>query len=174
MDPSGRDGVANLDLDFDEQEPDRNRLQAADALVLTDPERALREYQDLANLGSAMSLLALGLMYERGQGTVLDVSKSFEYYALASEKGSVRATFNLGRLYYNQHDFAKAEELLSVGVSKNDPRAMYWLARLYLVVKIKRKSPPQFEAFCGFSAHSPGSICQIRSTSDELTWIRED
>jgi TPR repeat protein len=89
MNALGRDGVVDLDLAFDEREPDRNRLHAADALVLTDPERALREYQDLANLGSAMSLLALGLMYERGQGTALDVSKSFEYYSLASEKGSV-------------------------------------------------------------------------------------
>jgi TPR repeat protein len=46
------------------------------------------------------------------------------------------ASVFLGRLYYNQHDFAKAEELLSVGVSKNDPRAMYWLAQLYLATSL--------------------------------------
>ena len=34
-----------------------------------------------------------------------------------------------------------------------------------LVVKIRRKSPPRSEAFCGFAAYSRGSICRIRSTS---------
>ena len=34
----------------------------------------------------------------------------------------------------------------------------------YLVVKIRRKSPPRSEPFCGFAAYSRGSICRIRST----------
>lgn len=137
---SRREGIADLDLAFDAEEPDRNRLRVADSLVSTDPARALREYQDLAQMGSTMSLLALGLMYEGGQGVVPDISKSLEYYSLASEKGSARATFNLGRLYYNQDDFERAEELFSIGVSKNDPRAMYWLAQLYRATNLHRSS----------------------------------
>jgi TPR repeat protein len=113
------------------QEPDLDRLRAADAFMLTDHERALQEYQYLAKIGSPMSMLALGLMYERGQGIAPDLSKSFEYYGLASEKGLARATFNLGRLYHNQGNYKKAEEAFLIGVFRKDPRAMHWLAMLY-------------------------------------------
>ena len=104
MNALGRDGVVDLDLAFDEREPDRNRLHAADALVLTDPERALREYQDLANLGSAMST-TLRLMYERGRAqlsmfpnhlnTTLWRLKKDQFSLWRLKKGSVRATFGL-------------------------------------------------------------------------------
>jgi len=54
----------------------------------------------LAERGSPEARLALGIMYEEGQGVLHDYEKAFQWYRQAAEDGLAAAQVRLARMYY--------------------------------------------------------------------------
>jgi TPR repeat protein len=114
-------------------EPDLDKLRSANAVLDSDPQRALAEYQALAARGSVMSLANIGYIFEEGFGVEIDLAKAEEYYTRACDAGSVSALLKLGGLFLKTRQRESAVECFSKGVRHGDPRAMYWLAYVDLM-----------------------------------------
>ncbi len=114
------------------KEPDINKLRIAHDLLACDPARAIRELRALVINGSIMSAIYLGYAYEMGFGVARDLQEAKKWYEMAYEKGSALALTQLGGLYFQQRNYAAAEQIFSRGVLMNDISSMYWLARIYL------------------------------------------
>jgi TPR repeat protein len=76
---------------------------------------ALREFRPLAEKGNAIAQLALGLMYDNGEGVPENDAEAVKWYRLGAEQGYARAQSNLGLMY------AKGR-----GVPENDAEAVKW------------------------------------------------
>ena len=114
------------------KEPDLSRLQLAYAELAKNAGVAVKILQELESQGSTMSLVYLGYAFERGIGVTQDLSRAESYYRHAHEAGSVGGTFGLGSVFLREQQYREAEQMFLLGVSKNDMRSIYWLARLYL------------------------------------------
>ncbi len=113
-------------------EPDLERLRAANAVLGSDPRHALTIFQDLEKRGSIMSLVYIGHMFENGLGVKQDLSASERYYRRAYEGGSTSGLFSLGAVYWKSGDYVRAEQMFLRGSERRDPRSLYWLACIYL------------------------------------------
>jgi len=60
---------------------------------------ALREWRPLATQGDVSAQLALGVIYENGQGVPQDSKEAAKWYRLAAEQGNANAQKNLGVMY---------------------------------------------------------------------------
>lgn len=66
-----------------------------------------KEYKDAFSIFSKLAIehnklgaqFALGMMYQKGQGTDQDIKQAIHFYKLASDQGEVNAQFNLGKIY---------------------------------------------------------------------------
>jgi uncharacterized protein len=69
------------------------------ALLNSDPARALAACQKLAREGSVLGQYTLGAMYARGQGVARDDAEAANWYRRAAEQGFAYAQYNLGFMY---------------------------------------------------------------------------
>ena len=77
-----------------------------------DDATALRLWRTLADAGNAEAQLALGAMYEFGEGVPANLAEAAKWYRKAAEQGNAEAQLNLGFLHVNgqgvSRDYAKA------------------------------------------------------------------
>lgn len=72
-----------------------------DAFNSADYDKALTEWQPLADAGDADGQYGLGMLYGNGFGVDMIDEKAIEYYNLASAQGHADAKYNLGVMYQN-------------------------------------------------------------------------
>ena len=60
---------------------------------------AFREFRALAEQGHAIAQIALGIMYDNGEGVPENDRQAVFWYRKAAEQGNARAQFNLGLMY---------------------------------------------------------------------------
>lgn len=79
---------------------------------------AFREFNPLAKEGNEFAQTSLGLMYEKGQGVLRDMTKAAHWYRKAAVKGNPIAQNRLGSLYAR-----------GAGVQEDYARSVYWFRR---------------------------------------------
>ncbi|RWA64666.1 tetratricopeptide repeat protein [Mesorhizobium sp.] len=115
-----------------EKEPDLPALRRAYDLITRDEVAAVSKLVDLANQGSQMSLVYLGNLYRRGQGSISkDAVEAERWFRKAADEGSLVGIFHLAIMYLNQERFLESESLLKEACNREYPPAIYWLGRLY-------------------------------------------
>lgn len=113
-------------------EPDIEALGSAVAVLHSDPGRAMLQFQTLEHRGSIRSLVYLGYIFETGLGVNSDLVAAEGYYRRAYEAGSTEGLFLLGALYWKLKNYKDAQKTFAIGAERNEPRSLYWLARIYL------------------------------------------
>lgn len=141
------------------EDPNHVRLQRRVALayktgrwgVAQDEAEAARLYRKAAEQGDPRAQVALGLMFEVGQGVDTDYAQALFYYRKAKEQGDVSALHSLGTMYERglgvekdlseaatyyrlaaEQGYAAAQLALSwmykqgLGVPQNDLEAAHW------------------------------------------------
>ncbi|MBZ9765500.1 hypothetical protein LB526_01825 [Mesorhizobium sp. CA6] len=79
-----------------------------------------------------MSLVYLGNLYRRGQGSISpDLGEAERWFRKAADEGLLVGIFHLAILYMNQERFVESEALLKEGSGRGYSPATYWLGRLY-------------------------------------------
>jgi TPR repeat protein len=85
---------------------------------------ALKEWQPLAESGSADAQFNVGLLYEAGQGVARSYEEAAKWFARAANQGHVKAQHNLGAMYGVgegvQRDYVRAYKWLSLCAAKGD------------------------------------------------------
>lgn len=119
-----------MSVDWD-REPDIDLLRVAYDMRKTNPSQAQAGLQQLAERGSVMSMVYLAQMYESGIGVQIDSAMAENWYKLASDRGSVLATYQLGRLLLNKHDYSSAERLFLSGLEAGYAPAIHMLGLMY-------------------------------------------
>jgi TPR repeat protein len=96
---------------------------------------AISLFQPLAEGGNASAQVALGLMYDNGQGVARDYAEAVKWYRLAADQGSADAQAALGAMYDNGHgvqqDDAEAVKWYRLAAHQADEFAQYNLGVLY-------------------------------------------
>ena len=96
---------------------------------------ALVAWEEAAARGSTDAALALGMMYDSGQGVPQSYTDAFSWYELAAEQDDPVALFNVGVLYDAGYgvaqDTAEAVSWYERAVVRGSGRAAYNLALLY-------------------------------------------
>jgi enhanced entry protein EnhC len=112
-----------------------------------DPKQAIVWYQKAADLGDGAASYQLGLFFERGVSTKVDLKKALQNYQKASDLGHEKATFELARMYQHgigvEKNYAKAGELYKKLASQDNANAQYQLALAYLNGAFGERSPEQ-------------------------------
>jgi enhanced entry protein EnhC len=95
-----------------------------------------RQYYELAaNQGDAVGQFNLGLLYEDGKGTLVQMDKAAELYRAAAEKGHVQSMVQLAGLYLKgslgKRDEAQALALYQKAAEKGDRDAQYQMGLLF-------------------------------------------
>lgn len=98
-------GLAELDLDGD---PDGAFAQAKKYYDKDDYDKSFPMFKALADVGYSRAYGYLGLAYELGEGTDVDVELMVANYEKAIEKGESWCAYRLGSYYYNKKDYTKA------------------------------------------------------------------
>ena len=84
----------------------------AEALIRTDPARAVAACRRLAGQGDAIAQYNLGLMYYNGRGILRDYAEAVRWYRKAADQGDADAQNNLGAMYHDgqgvPQDYAEA------------------------------------------------------------------
>jgi tetratricopeptide (TPR) repeat protein len=144
------------------EDPNHVRLQRWVALayktgrwgVVQNEAEAARLYRNAAEQGDPRAQVALGLMFEVGQGVGTDYTQALFYYRKAADQGHVSALHSLGTMYERgfgvkkdlceaatyyrmaaEQGYAAAQLALSwmykqgLGVPQNDLEAAYWQRR---------------------------------------------
>lgn len=104
---------------------------------------AISLFQPLADDGDASAQVALGVMYDNGQGVTRDYIQAVKWYRLAAEQGNVDGEAALGTMYDNGHgvaqDDAEAVKWYRLAAKQGDAVAQYNLGVMY---KNGRGAPP--------------------------------
>lgn len=76
----------------------------------------------------------LGVMILKGIGCDADIFKAAEFFIKSADNGNVHAAYRLGKIYLSDDlkNLELAEKYLKIAAAKDDPYAMYSLAKLYL------------------------------------------
>jgi len=113
------------------EESDRNRelIEQAWAIQVTNPAAALRIYLEAADAGSPWAMQQVGWHYRTGAGVAADFERAQDYYRRAICAGSWTATISYARLLAEQGHFETCEQLLEDGVRSDFVPAYFWLAR---------------------------------------------
>src|SRR5205823_4000343 len=88
---------------------------------------ALAELRPLAENGSALAQVALGVMYTNGQGVPQDFKEALRWYRLAANEENGGAQFNIGVMYANgkgvPQDFKEALRWYRLAAQQGETRA---------------------------------------------------
>lgn len=113
-------------------EPDLERLNKAYGLLKTDHKNAIRELKELAVMGSLLSMVHLGWVYQKGVGTDVNTAEAERWLLRAYHGGSNMGAYYLGHLYMEEKNYLSAIKVFAAGASNKYPPAMYCLAHMYL------------------------------------------
>ena len=106
-----------------------------DAVLSEDYATALREWQPLAEQGSAKAQFNLGVMYDEGQGVQQDYEAAAKWYKLAAEQGVAKAQFNLGVMYDEgqgvQQDYEVAAKWYRLAAEQWNTKAQFNLGMMH-------------------------------------------
>lgn len=132
------------------EEPDMERLAYAYGLLQTMPgPKAIRELEELAELGSLSSMVYLGCVYQHGMGTEQNITAAEAWFRCGYEHGSKLAIYYLGNLYLLKKEYLKAEEIFISGLEVGYSPAIFCLGCMYLegtgVIKQPEKARVLFE-----------------------------
>jgi TPR repeat protein len=114
-----------------EREADPQLIYQAYALQESDPAACLKQYLELAEVGSVWSMATVGYMLEQGTGTARDLVHAEEWYLRAHRAGSDYALLWLGQLYLESNRLEKATDVFRTGVDRGFAPAMFYLAWSY-------------------------------------------
>jgi len=112
-------------------EPDLEELGAAYALLRVSPANAVSRLHALAERGSVMSMIYLGDAYASGKGAIRDLDKAQKWYQQATDYGSVRAAYILGRLYLTLKRYDEARKAFKLAAARDFAPAAHILGRMY-------------------------------------------
>jgi TPR repeat protein len=116
------------DEEFRNSDPDRAKVERAQALASTDFSEARSMLEELASRGSVMAMLHLAsALANRG-----DTQEAKRWYRTAYENGSSTGLYCLAMLENGQGFVRKAEILWMEGASEDDGPSVFRLATLYL------------------------------------------
>lgn len=118
-------------VDWD-AEPDLELLRKAADGMMSGSQQAFRDLCRLAERGSLQSVMLIGYAYGQGFGVAKNPEKQISWYRVASEAGSVDASYRLGRIFTAAGNAPEAVEFYKRAISKNYTPAMYQLAMIYL------------------------------------------
>lgn len=97
---------------------------------------AIRQVHAKANSGLVSAQVALGEMYEYGNGVKQDYKKAISWYLKAAKQGAADAQTSLGLLYFSgkgvAKDFGYAFEWYKKASDQGDAFGQYLLGRMYL------------------------------------------
>ena len=96
---------------------DAEDCDIAEAVVRTEPSRAVAACRRLAEKGDAFGQNAMGTMYSLGRGVPLDYLEAVKWFQLAADQGLAGAQNNLGVMYSH-----------GLGVPQNYVLAHLWLS----------------------------------------------
>lgn len=102
-------------------------------VVYAEDEQSIEYWQQTIqdNPENARAWFNIGVLYEQGQGVKANKVKARKFYNKAIELGHAPAMFNLGSIYAQQKDYARARDLWLKAAELNVPEAQYNLAMLY-------------------------------------------
>ena len=87
-----------------------------------------------AELGDAVALNGLGVLYRHGTGVDLSYEKAYKLFSLAADRGFATAMSNLGDMYeqgqYVNRDYAKAREWYQKSLDAGNGKAEEYLKRI--------------------------------------------
>ena len=106
----------------------RQRWSEADSLLDEDPAASLAIHRELAEGGSAYSMLKLAWHYDSRTGTERNPAVAEEYYRQALCAGSWRATIGYAHRLFERGAHDEWPRTLSDGVQEGFIPACYWLA----------------------------------------------
>lgn len=106
----------------------RERWDEADKLFDENPAASLAIHIELAEGGSAHSMLIAGDRYWVGQGTQRDIARAEGYYRRALGAGSWKATIRYAVLLFEQGAHDKWPSTLQDGVHNGFIPSFFWLA----------------------------------------------
>lgn len=110
-------------------EYDFDRLcQAVDFYNSNDIPNAIEIWLDLAEKGSALSMLELGRCYEFGRGVTLDRVEAEKWYEKAFQKGSQSAMLKCADAAASRNEFSSCEAILQGGIDQDWTPAIFWMA----------------------------------------------
>ena len=96
---------------------------------------AIREWEPLAEDGSAIAQSNLGLVYRLGQSVDKNIVTAIKWYTLAAEQGYAEAQSSLGLMYLNGEgvlrDFQKALKWYTLAAEQGDADAQYNVGTMY-------------------------------------------
>lgn len=94
----------------------------------SDDAKSLQEYRLLAEQGHAFAQLALGVMYDQGQGVSQDATEAAKWYRLAADQGNADAQYHLGVMCrkgqgvsQDKSEAAKCYQMAAEQVSPKNP-----------------------------------------------------
>ena len=99
-----------------------------DAWAQGDYDKAVREWQPLADAGDADAQFNLGQAYKLGKGVPTDLAAALEYYRKATVQSHARAEDNYGLLLFQQNQRQQAMPYLERSAERGEPRAQYLVA----------------------------------------------
>ena len=116
-------------------------------LLTQDINEAAKWMQKAAVQGFSSAMVALGGLYEKGEGVPLDNQKAMEWFKKAAAKGDASACHAIALAYFDGRgkvvpvNKTKAVEWLQRGAGKGDPQTQYALAGAYLRGEGVKKDP---------------------------------
>lgn len=115
-----------------EYEPDPEGLRVATRELSIDKTSAFRMFQQLAEQGSVAGAVTLADLFCQGIEGKPDTAAAERWLRRASEGGSTRASYRLGKLYMDIGQYARAYEVLSSESCREYAPAQLMLAEIYL------------------------------------------
>jgi uncharacterized protein len=102
-----------------DREPDLDRLKYALRLLKTNPSQAARVFEELAQVGSVMSMMYLGWMYHNRNKDPEGLARAEFWYRRALDSGYIPATRLLGDVYRRMSNYNLALKTFEVGDKNN-------------------------------------------------------
>ena len=111
-------------------EPDEPRFRDAVRSLKIDAVSGLEKLENLASIGSALSMYFIGETYLEGHGVQQDVERGMEWLRRSADAGSIEAAYQLARTYWALDKMDKAVNGLTELSARGFLPAMYNLAQI--------------------------------------------
>lgn len=97
-----------------------------------DDKQAFRHYWDSANKGYVLAQYRMGTIYLRGElGVEQNTEFAYEWLLKAAEQGFRDASFLVGYIHYDNHEYNKAFYWFSDAAEQDSKQGLFYLGRCY-------------------------------------------